>query len=91
MARKTPAEAFLKVSLTNGSTIILKDARTAVEIARQLEKRGFVKTTAVQEAHDKGVELVVMKAAVLMLAAHAFSLIETGIVRVTSVPSKTRN
>jgi hypothetical protein len=91
MAKKTPVETFLRVSLTNGSTIILKDRRTVSEIARQLEKQGFAKTVAVQGAQDEGVELVLMKAAVLMLTPHTFSLIETGAVRVTSVPSKTRN
>jgi hypothetical protein len=91
MAKKTPVEAFLKVSLANGSTIILRDVRTAAQMAHQLEKRGFAETTAVHEANGESAELVLMKAAVMMLTPHTFSLMETGAVRVTSVPSKTRN
>jgi hypothetical protein len=91
MAKKKPVEAFIRVSLANGSTIVLKESRTAQQIAQQLEKQGFVKTTIVRDSDEEGTELVLMKSAVLMLAPHSLSVIETGIVRITSVPSKTRN
>mgnify|MGYP000058230255 CR=1 FL=1 len=91
MAKKKPIEAFVRVSLANGSTIVLKESRTAQQIAQQLEKQGFVKTTIVRDSDEEGTDLVLMKSAVLMLAPHSLSVIETGVVRITSVPSKTRN
>ena len=91
MAKKKPVDAFLRVAIANGSTMVLREHRTAAELARELEKQGFVKTTVVNDAGEDGTELVLMKAAVLMLAPYTFSLIETGVVRVTSVPSKMRN
>jgi hypothetical protein len=91
MAKKKPVEAFMRVSIANGSTIFLREHRTTQQIAQQLEKQGFVKTKVVHDANDEGAELVLMKSAVLMLAPHTLSMFETGIVRITSVPSKTRN
>jgi len=90
MARKS-AETFTRASITDGSVLLLKDKKGAAQIAEELQRKGFIETTVVRDTGDEGSSLVLMKSAVLMLSPYTKSLVETGAVRITSMPSKTRN
>lgn len=90
MARKS-AETFTRVSITDGSVLLLKSKKSAAQIAEELHRKGFIETIVVADTEDEGTSLVLMKSAVLLLSPYTRSFIETGIVKITSVPSKMRN
>ncbi|MDB5524473.1 MAG: hypothetical protein JWM58_2236 [Rhizobium sp.] len=82
---------FVKITLIDGTVIVAKESVSAAAIAKRLEKDGFFETTHVDSSEDEGTKVVIMRAGVSMVSAYSLPPTTTGAVRITSVPSKTRN
>lgn len=82
---------LLNISLVDGSTMVVREDRKASKMARSMDKKGFIETLLVETPDDEGTSIVLLRGSVLAMSPYKISLVQSGLVKVTSVPSKTRN
>ena len=82
---------LVKITLIDGTVIVAKESASPAVIAKRIEKDGFFETIHIDSPQDEGTAVVIMRAGVSMLSPYSLPPTATGAVRITSVPSKTRN